>query len=71
MSKYEASQVTWKQHGVGFGIFIYVINTFVIPYFSDQEITLESALFMIPICIIVGYAFGRFKKWQMEKNPNS
>ena len=67
MSKYDANQVTWKQHAVGFGIFIYLLNTFVIPYFTDQAITLESIIFMIPVCVAVGYAFGRFKKWQAEK----
>lgn len=68
MSKYDAKNVTWKQHGIGFGVFIYILNTFVIPYFSDQEITFQSILFMIPICALAGYAFGRFKKWQAEKN---
>ena len=67
MSKYDSSQVTWKQHGIGFGVFIYVLNTFIIPYFSDQAITMESILYMIPICIAAGYAFGRFKKWQAER----
>ncbi|MFT6166428.1 MAG: hypothetical protein ACJAV5_000078 [Vicingaceae bacterium] len=68
MSKYDANNVTWKQHGIGFGVFIYVLNTFVIPYFSDLEITVQSILFMIPICVAAGYAFGRFKKWQAERN---
>lgn len=68
MSEYNPSQVSWKQHGIWFGVFIYIINTFVIPYFSDRAITLQSILFMIPICIAVGYGFGRYKKWQAEKN---
>lgn len=68
MSQYDAKNINWKQHGIGFGIFIYILNTFVIPYFSDQEITTKSILYMIPICIGAGYAFGRFKKWQAERN---
>ncbi len=67
MTKYNADQITWKHHAIGFGVFIYVLNTFVIPFFSDQVITIESILFMIPICIVVGYGFGRFKKWQKER----
>lgn len=67
MSKSNLDQFTWKQHGIGFGVFIYVLNVFVIPYFSDKAISLSSILFMIPICAVAGYGFGRYMKWKLEK----
>lgn len=70
MTKVE-KQITWQQHGIGFGVFIYILNAFVIPFFSDQEISFQSVLILIPLCALVGFGFGRFKKWQMEKKSNN
>lgn len=67
MNRSNLNQYTWKQHGLGFGVVIYVFNAFVIPLFSEQEITIVSVLMYIPICIIAGYAFGRYMKWKLEK----
>jgi len=56
-------QYNWKQDAIGFGVFIYICNTIVIPYLTGFEITLIALLTSLPIHALAAVGYGRTMKW--------
>lgn len=54
----------WHKAGLGWGLWMFVIMTFVWPYFDGDEITLKRTLISFVIWTIAGFAFG----WTMRHN---
>lgn len=54
----------WQKAGLSWGTFMFVIMTFVWPYFDGEEITLKKTLISLVIWTIASFAFG----WSMRHN---
>jgi len=61
----------WIKQGLMFGLFMFIIMTFLWPLIDGTEINLQKVFIGIPIWTIAGLAFGYFnKKALMKKNKN-
>ncbi|MCT4699084.1 MULTISPECIES: hypothetical protein [Tenacibaculum] len=54
----------WQKSGLVWGLWMFVIMTFVWPYFDGEEITLRKTLISLVIWTIASFAFG----WSMRHN---
>lgn len=54
----------WQKVGLSWGMFMFVIMTFVWPLIDGEEITLKRTLFSLVIWTIAGFALG----WSMRHN---
>lgn len=48
----------WIKIGLGWGSVMYILQSFVFPYFSGEVYSLRYQLIGIPIWIVAGLAFG-------------
>ena len=63
-------KINWKKTGLSWGGFMFIIMSFVFPYFSGQEITLKSISLGAVIWTIAGLLFGYTMKIFMNKAIN-
>ncbi|MFA8433392.1 MAG: hypothetical protein ACEPOZ_02645 [Marinifilaceae bacterium] len=49
---------SWKATGLTWGVFMFLVMTFIFPFFEGEEITLDSVLIAIPFWTIAGFGFG-------------
>ncbi len=62
----------WLKMGLFFGLFMYVIVTFLFPLIEQEQITRKSMLIGIPIWLIGGLGFGFFMKiWMNRKGKQN
>ena len=54
----------WQKIGLAWALWMFVIMTFVWPYFDDEKVTLKDVLIGIPFWLVGGLAFG----WTQRKN---
>ena len=55
----------WHKAGLSWGLWMFVIMTFVWPYFDEDEITLKGTLISFVVWVLFGsFAFG----WTMRHN---
>ncbi|MFT6192966.1 MAG: hypothetical protein ACJAV8_002416 [Polaribacter sp.] len=63
-------KINWKKTGLSWGAFMFIIMSFVFPYFYGQEITLKSISLGAVIWTIAGLLFGYTMKIFMNKAIN-
>ncbi|WNW00670.1 hypothetical protein RRF68_06560 [Tenacibaculum sp. HL-MS23] len=54
----------WQKIGLAWALWMFVIMTFVWPYFDNEKVTLKDVLIGIPFWLIAGLIFG----WTQRKN---
>lgn len=52
----------WQKAGLIWALWMFIILTFVWPYFNEEKITLQKTLIAIPIWIIGGLFVGYFNE---------
>lgn len=52
----------WAVYGILWGLFMYVVMTFIVPLIRAEEITTRQILTAIPIWLIGGLIFGYINK---------
>lgn len=57
----------WQKLGLIWALWMFIIMTFVFPFFSGENITLKKTLIGIPIWFIGGLVFGYSQRKNFEK----
>jgi len=57
----------WVQQGLSWGIFMFILMTFIFPLLTREPITMNRILLAIPIWTIAGLGFGYYMKNFMNK----
>lgn len=70
------SEKNWLINGLLFGLFLFILNTIILPYFYESELSydwlilLEILLFSLLLGLVYGYMMKRFVIWKQSKTKN-
>ncbi|TNE65204.1 MAG: hypothetical protein EP344_03125 [Bacteroidetes bacterium] len=66
----------WIRIGLGWGLFMYVFMTFILPFFYGEDLSWKQAVIGVPVWAIGGLSFGYamkrlFGKKEKVRSPNT